>query len=141
MYITLRISVQIDHNCICMFPCNVKPCFEASHTVPLCSATIVTSVLLSNQIVLALQHCSTNGKLHIKAHIKAQPSTPSIWPLSPTRLGIWPQDLGLPNEYRIAGYFGGPKMLLANFNLANTCAPQATALRTIMRAITRVALA
>ena len=28
------------------------------------------------------------------------------------------------------------KMLLANFNLANTCAPHATPLRTIMRAIT-----
>ena len=27
-------------------------------------------------------------------------------------------------------------MLLANFNLANTCAPHATLLRTIMRAIT-----
>ena len=40
--------------------------------------------------------CSTNGKLHIP--VKAQPNTPSTWPLSPTRLGIRLQDLGLPNE-------------------------------------------
>ena len=32
-------------------------------------------------------------------------------------------------------------MLLANFNLANKCAPHATPLRTIMRTITRIALA
>ena len=44
-----------------------------------------------------LQHnCSTNVKLRIL--VKAQPSTPSTWPLSPTRLGIRPRDLGLPNE-------------------------------------------
>ena len=35
---------------------------------------------------LVLQYCSTNGKLRIL--VKAQPSTPSTWPLSPTRLGI-----------------------------------------------------
>ena len=46
-----------------------------------------------------LQHCSTNGKLCIP--VKAQPSTPSTWPLSPTRLGIRPRDLGLPNEYTL----------------------------------------
>ena len=46
-----------------------------------------------------LQHCSTNGKLRIP--VKAQPSTPSTWPLSPTRLGIRPRDLGLPNEYTL----------------------------------------
>ena len=50
--------------------------------------------------------------------------------------------------YRIAGYFGGQqswriglKILLANFNLANTCAPHATPLRTIMHAITHRARA
>ena len=32
-------------------------------------------------------------------------------------------------------------MLLANFNLANTCAPHATSLHTIVRTITRVVLA
>ena len=35
----------------------------------------------------------------------------------------------------------GPKMLLANFNLANMCAPHATLLRTIMHAIMGVTLA
>ena len=37
----------------------------------------------------------------LKYLVKAQPSTPSTWPLSPTRLGIPPQDLGLPNEYTL----------------------------------------
>ena len=46
-----------------------------------------------------LQHCSTNVKLRIQ--VKAQPSTPSTWPLSPTRLGIRPRDLGLPKEYTL----------------------------------------
>ena len=36
-----------------------------------------------------LQHCSTNSKLCILL-VKAQPCTPSTWPLSPTRLGIRP---------------------------------------------------
>ena len=31
--------------------------------------------------------------------IKVQPSTHNTGPWSPTRLGIWPQDLDLPNEY------------------------------------------
>ena len=31
--------------------------------------------------------------------VKGQPSTPSTWPLLPTRLGIRSRDLGLPNEY------------------------------------------
>ena len=39
-----------------------------------------------------LQHCSTNSKLCILL-VKAQPCTPSTWPLSPTRLGIRPRDL------------------------------------------------
>ena len=46
-----------------------------------------------------LQHCSTNSKLRIP--VKAQPSTPNTWPLSPTRLGIRPWDLGLLNEYSL----------------------------------------
>ena len=46
-----------------------------------------------------LQHCSTNGNLHIL--VKAQPSTTSTWPLTPTRLDIWLRDLGLPNEYTL----------------------------------------
>jgi len=41
-----------------------------------------------------LRYCSTDGKLRIL--VKAQPSTPSTWPLSPT---IQLQDLGLPNEF------------------------------------------
>ena len=40
-----------------------------------------------------------NGKLRIL--VKAQPCTPSTWPLSPTRLGIQPRDLGLSNEYTL----------------------------------------
>ena len=49
-----------------------------------------------------LWHCSTNGKLRIL--VKAQPCTPSTWPLSPTRLGIRPWDLGLSNEYTLGHY-------------------------------------
>ena len=33
--------------------------------------------------------------------LKPSPSAPSIWPLSPTRLGIRLRDLGLPNEYTL----------------------------------------
>ena len=43
--------------------------------------------------------CSTNCKLRIL--VKAQPSAPSTWPLSPTRLDIGLRDLGLPNEYTL----------------------------------------
>ena len=49
--------------------------------------------------ISCLQHCSTNGKLRIL--VKAQPITPSIWPLSPNRLDIRPPALGLPNEHTI----------------------------------------
>ena len=41
----------------------------------------------------------TVAKLRIL--VKAQPCTPRTWPLSPTRLGIRPRDLGLPNEYTL----------------------------------------
>ena len=43
-----------------------------------------------------LRHWSTNGKLCIL--VESQPCTPSTWPLSPTRLGIWPRDLGLSHS-------------------------------------------
>ena len=42
---------------------------------------------------------STNDILQIL--VKAQPSTQSTGPRSPTRLGIRSQDLGLPNEYSL----------------------------------------
>ena len=64
------------------------------------------TALFYTQSLLKYLVYSIAAPMHILVN-KAQPSTPSIWPLSPTRLGIWPQDLGLPNEYRIAGYFGG----------------------------------
>ena len=48
---------------------------------------------------LGIAECSTNDKLHIL--VKAQPSTRSTWPWSPTRLGIQPQDLGLLNKYSL----------------------------------------
>ena len=49
-----------------------------------CSVPHTATVEMSCQ-----QHnCSTNVKLCIL--VKAQPSTPSTWPLSPTRLGIRP---------------------------------------------------
>ena len=56
-----------------------------SHTTPL-------------QLSCQWQH-STNNILHIL--VKAQPSTRSTGPRSPTRLGIRSQDLGLPNEYSL----------------------------------------
>ena len=43
--------------------------------------------------------CSTNDKLCVL--VKAQPSTRSTWPRSPTRLGIRPRDLGLLNKYSL----------------------------------------
>ena len=48
---------------------------------------------------LRLSDCSTNDKLRIL--VKAQPSTRSTWPRSPTRLGIRPRDLGLLNKYSL----------------------------------------
>ena len=36
--------------------------------------------------------------------IKAQPSTQSTWPRSPTRLGIRPRDLGLLNKYILVAF-------------------------------------
>ena len=53
-----------------------------------------------SQINLAwLSDCSTNNKLRIL--VKAQPSTRSTWPPSPTRLGVQPRDLGLLNKYSL----------------------------------------
>ena len=61
-----------------------------------------------------LQHCSTNVKLCIL--VKAQPCAPSTWPLSPTRLGIRPRDLGLSNEYTLGhcGLFAASRHKLAS---------------------------
>ena len=49
-----------------------------------------------------LHQCSTDNKLGIL--VEAQPSTQSIWPWSPTRLGIRPQYLGLHNKYNLGHY-------------------------------------
>ena len=46
-----------------------------------------------------LSDCTTNDKLRIL--VKAQASTRSTWPRSPTRLGIRPQDLGLLNKHSL----------------------------------------
>ena len=43
---------------------------------------------------------STND-ISVRILVKAQPSTRSTGPRSPTRLGIRSQDLGLPNEYSL----------------------------------------
>ena len=43
--------------------------------------------------------CIGKNILHIL--VEAQPSTQSTWPRSPTRLGIWPRDLGLLNKYSV----------------------------------------
>ena len=47
----------------------------------------------------SLQHRNNNCISHIL--VKAQPSTRSTGPWSPTRLGIRLQDLGLPDEYSL----------------------------------------
>ena len=60
------------------------------------------------------QQCSTNDKLHIL--VKAQPSTRSTWPRSPTRLGIRLRDLGLLNKYSL-GYCMWPFLLLLDASL------------------------
>ena len=54
------------------------------------------------QLLWVLEH-TTDDILRIL--VKIQPSTQSNWPQSPTRLGIWPKDLGLLNEYSL-GYCG-----------------------------------
>ena len=59
-----------------------------------CSTHTTTTLQLS-----CLLQRSTNDILCIL--VKAQPSTPSTGPRSPTRLGIRSQDLGLPNEYSL----------------------------------------
>ena len=66
----------------CLYSLDTSTHSSVPHT-----ATVETS---------CLRYCSTNVKLHIL--VKARPSTPSSWPLSPTRLGIRPRDLGLPNK-------------------------------------------
>ena len=53
----------------------------------------------SHRSAPCLSDCSTNDKLRIL--VKAQPSTRSTWPRSPTRLGIRPRDLGLLNKYSL----------------------------------------
>ena len=60
-----------------------------------------------------LSNCSTNNKLRIL--VKAQSSTQSTWPPSPTRLGIWPRDLGLLNKYSLGhcGLFATSRCKLA----------------------------
>ena len=70
------------------------------HLSPLCRYTTHSSVPHTATVEMScLQHCSTDGKLRIL--VKAQPCTPSTWPLSPTRLGMRPRDLGLSNEYTL----------------------------------------
>ena len=43
--------------------------------------------------------CHTVAQL--RTLVKAQPSTRSIWPRSPTRLGVRPQDVGLLYKYSL----------------------------------------
>ena len=60
----------------------------------ICYPTLTNTIQLSS-----LLHRSTKDILCIL--VKAQPSTRSTGPRSPTRLGIWSQDLGLPDEYSL----------------------------------------
>ena len=52
-----------------------------------------------NHSSASLMDCSVKDRLHIL--VKAQPSTWSTGPRSPTGLGIRSQDLGLPDEYSV----------------------------------------
>ena len=68
--------------------------------LPLCRSTTHGSVPHTAPLQLSSQRQrSTNNILRIL--VKAQPSTRSTGPRSPTRLGIRSQDLGLPNEYSL----------------------------------------
>ena len=53
--------------------------------------------------------------IYLRILVKAQPSTRSTGPRSPTRLGIRSQDLGLPNEYSLGhcGLSGASRHKLA----------------------------
>ena len=78
---------------------------EASITSPTSPPYVAKQlmVLFPTQLLSVQLSCqrqrSTNDILRIL--VKAQPSTWSTGPRSPTRLGIRSQDLGLPNEYSL----------------------------------------
>ena len=67
------------------------------HLSPLCRQTTHSSVPHTTTFWILKR--SANDTLHIL--VKAQPSTRSTWPRSPTRLGIQPRDLGLLNKYSL----------------------------------------
>ena len=74
--------------------------YIASPTFSLCWYTIHGSVQRTTSVdIFCVHHCSTNNKLRIL--VRAQLSTQSTWPLSPTRVAIWLRDLGLPSEYTL----------------------------------------
>ena len=68
--------------------------------LPLMSLTTHGSVPHTTTVQLPwVPERSTNDKLRIL--VKAQPSTRSTWPQSPTRLGIRLRDMGLLNKYSL----------------------------------------
>ena len=73
---------------------------EASVTSPTSPPYVAKqlTVLFHTQLSCLRQH-GTNDILRIL--VKAQPSTRSTRPRSPTRLGIRSQDLGLPSEFSL----------------------------------------
>ena len=82
------------------------------------------------QLSCQWQHSTNNILLRIL--VKAQPSTRSTGPRSPTRLGIRLQDLGLPNEYSL-GHCGlsvasRHKLAFTNRHFALLTATDTTAL-------------
>ena len=81
----------------------IHECKQALLAPPLPLMSLNNSRLCSTRMNTVQLSCqwqrSTNGILRIL--VKAQPSTRSTGPRSPTRLGIRSQDLGLPNEYSL----------------------------------------
>ena len=80
----------------------IHECKQALLAPPLPLILLNNSRLFPHTNVLQLSsllHLSTNDILRIL--VKAQPSTRSTGPRSPTRLGIRSQDLGLPDGYSL----------------------------------------
>ena len=76
---------------------------EASITSPTSPPYVAKQlpVLFHTQQLSCLWQGSTNDIGLLRILVKAQPSTRSTGPRSPTRIGIRSQDLGLPSEYSL----------------------------------------
>ena len=85
---------KINACCMGRAHSQVEACI-ASPTSPHYVVTALFHTQPTVQLICILEH-STNDILCIL--VKAHPNTHSTGPQSPTKLGLWLQDLGLPND-------------------------------------------